>query len=303
MGVSLSRRPRTATVQVWAWATLVTNSLIILTGGLVRLTGSGLGCPTWPKCTDGSFVPHKALGIHGVVEFSNRMLTGIVTFVLVATVVVVWRWIDTNRKTRRIAVIIALGVPLQIVVGGISVRTDLNPWVVSLHLVISMSMVAASMLLVFQVRGVASGGVVRRETGRVISMYAVLWVVVYLGTIVTGSGPHAGDAHAPRNGLNPHVMSHVHAFAVYVLVAITIAVCISLRRLPEGRLALGVLGVELAQGTIGFVQYFTNLPIALVAAHLVGAAILVAVATRLLLAVVSPASESAPHPREVARRR
>jgi cytochrome c oxidase assembly protein subunit 15 len=303
VGVSLSRRPRTATVQVWAWATLVTNSLIILTGGLVRLTGSGLGCPTWPKCTDGSFVPHKALGIHGVVEFSNRMLTGIVTFVLVATVVVVWRWIDTNRKTRRIAVIIALGVPLQIVVGGISVRTDLNPWVVSLHLVISMSMVAASMLLVFQVRGVASGGVVRRETGRVISMYAVLWVVVYLGTIVTGSGPHAGDAHAPRNGLNPHVMSHVHAFAVYVLVAITIAVCISLRRLPEGRLALGVLGVELAQGTIGFVQYFTNLPIALVAAHLVGAAILVAVATRLLLAVVSPASESAPHPREVARRR
>ncbi|MCW2800469.1 MAG: heme synthase [Aeromicrobium sp.] len=303
MGVSLSRRPRTATVQVWAWATLVTNSLVILTGGLVRLTGSGLGCPTWPKCTDGSFVPHKALGIHGVVEFSNRMLTGIVTFVLVATVVVVWRWIDTNRKTRRIAVIIALGVPLQIVVGGISVRTDLNPWVVSLHLVISMSMVAASMLLVFQVRGVASGGVVRRETGRVISMYAVLWVVVYLGTIVTGSGPHAGDAHAPRNGLNPHVMSHVHAFAVYVLVAITIAVCISLRRLPEGRLALGVLGVELAQGTIGFVQYFTNLPIALVAAHLVGAAILVAVATRLLLAVVSPASESAPHPREVARRR
>jgi cytochrome c oxidase assembly protein subunit 15 len=301
--MNLSRRLNTSTVQAWAWATLVTNSLIILTGGLVRLTGSGLGCPTWPKCTDGSFVPHRAMDIHRRIEFGNRMLTGIVTFVLVATVIVVWRWVGTNRGVRRIAVIIALGVPLQIVVGGISVRTDLNPWVVSLHLVISMAMVAASMLLVFRVRGVASGGVVRRETGRVISMYAVLWVVVYLGTVVTGSGPHAGDAHAPRNGLNPHVMSHVHAGAVYVLVAITVMLCFSLRKLPEARLALLVLGVELAQGTIGFVQYFTDLPIALVAAHLVGAAILVAVATRLLLAVVSPASESAPRPREAVRPR
>lgn len=181
-------------------------------------------------------------------------------------------------------------------IGGISVLTDLNPWVVSLHLILSMGLIATSVLLIFRVRGVASGGVVRRETARAIAMYVVVWIVVYLGTIVTGSGPHAGDTEAPRNGLDPQVMSHVHAASVYVLLALTLALCYTLRRLPEGRLALTLLGVELAQGTIGFVQYFTDLPIALVAAHLVGAAALVAVATKVLLAVVSPASSSAEVP-------
>lgn len=295
------RSPDRVAVERWAWATVVTNTLIIVTGGLVRLTGSGLGCPTWPRCTDGSFVTHRALGVHGVVEFSNRMLTGIVTVVLVATVVVVWRWVDTTAQTRRLAVLIALGVPLQIVVGGISVRTHLNPWVVSLHLLISMAMVATSMLLVFRVRGIATRGVVRRKTGRVISMYAVLWVAVYLGTVVTGGGPHAGDASAPRNGLDPHVMSHVHAGVVYLLVAITVSLCFSVRKLPVFRLALLVLAVELAQAAIGLVQYFTGLPIALVAAHLFGAAGLIAVSTRLLLEIVSSASESAPRPHEAAR--
>ena len=116
--------------------------------------------------------------------------------------------------------------------------------------------------------------------------------MVYLGTIVTGAGPHAGDADAPRNGLDPHVMSHVHAVSVYVLVALTVAACVILKRTPAGRIAAMLLVLELAQGTIGFVQYFTDLPIALVATHLVGAAALIAGGTRLLVTVVVPGSSA-----------
>ena len=281
------RRPTDTSVERWAWAAVVANTVIILTGGLVRLTGSGLGYPTWPKCTDESFVPHRELGLHGVIEFGNRMLTYVLIAVVVATFVAVWRWSRTNRDLRRLAALIALGVPFQGVIGGITVLTDLNPWIVSLHLLLSLALVAASVLLVVRVRGATSLGVSPRARRLVVGTYVVLWAVVYLGTVVTGSGPHAGDDEAPRNMLDPQVMSHVHAVAVYVLVALTIGCCLLLRGTPLLRLAVGLLVAELAQGTIGFVQYFTDLPIALVAVHLVGAAVLVAVATRLLVETVT----------------
>jgi cytochrome c oxidase assembly protein subunit 15 len=267
------------TVTWWAGATLVANTLIILTGGLVRLTGSGLGCPTWPRCTDESFVPHRELGFHGVIEFGNRMLTYVLIAVVIAMVVAIWRWSGTTRSLRGLAVVIAAGVPFQGVIGGITVLTDLNPWIVALHLLLSLGLVALSVRLLLAVRGdrpTAAG------SPFVLATYAVVWVTVYLGTVVTGAGPHAGDLQSPRNGLDPQTMSHVHAASVYLLVALTV-VCIGRSRGVVRRAAVVLLGVELAQGLIGFVQYFTDLPIALVAAHLVGAAVLVAAATRLLL--------------------
>lgn len=288
MGVTASlRAPGRADVERWAWAAVVANIVIVLTGGLVRLTGSGLGCPTWPQCTDSSFVPHRALGVHGVIEFGNRMLTYVLIAVVVATFVAVWRWAGTTRELRRLAALIALGVPFQGVIGGITVLTDLNPWIVSLHMILSMLLVAASMLLVVRIRGGHQATWPAYSTPVVLATYVVLWATVYLGTMVTGAGPHAGDADAPRNGLDPHVMSHVHAASVYVLVALTVAACIVFRRTPAARIAVILLIVELAQGTIGFVQYFTDLPIALVATHLVGAAALIAGGTRLLVTVVS----------------
>jgi cytochrome c oxidase assembly protein subunit 15 len=288
------RQPDRTSVERWAWAALATNTLIVLTGGLVRLTASGLGCPTWPKCTDDSFVPHSELGTHGVIEFGNRMLTYVLVFVVIAALIAVWRWSDSTQTMRRLALIIALGVPFQAVIGGISVLTDLNPWVVSLHLILSMGLIAASTVLLVRVRGGLAES--RSHVAHVVTTYAVAWVVVYLGTIVTGSGPHAGDKKAPRNGLDPQVMSHVHAASVYVLVALTILLCV-LARGSIRRLALILLGVELAQGTIGFVQYFTDLPIALVAGHLVGAAVLVAAATRLLLEATVTESAALPQAR------
>ena len=304
MGVNLGvRSPTQMSVQRWAWAAIAANTIIVLTGGLVRLTGSGLGCPTWPKCTDDSFVPRGELGVHGVIEFGNRMLTYVLVAVVVATFIAVRRWVGSTVETRRLALIITIGVPLQAVIGGISVLTNLNPWVVSLHLLLSMVLVAVSMLLVVRVRDSNALVVPRAHAQLVLVTYVTLWVVVYLGTVVTGSGPHAGDAESPRNGLDPQLMSQVHAASVYLLIALTVACCVVLRGTHPGRLAVLVLGVELAQGAIGFIQYFTDLPIALVAAHLVGAAVLVAAGTRLLLAVVSPVGVPAVDPPVGARRR
>lgn len=279
--------PDRRTVERWAWASVVANTLIVLTGGLVRLTGSGLGCPTWPRCTAESFVPHRELGMHGVIEFGNRMFTYVLVAVAVGTLIAVWRWSGTSTTARRIAVVLALGIPFQGVIGGITVLTNLNPWIVAFHLLLSMGLIAGSVLLVVQVRGAAGTSVPARSVALTRITFAVLLVVVYLGTIVTGSGPHAGDADSPRNGLDPQVMSHVHAAGVYVLVGLTLVTFVALRGTTAGRFALLLLAVELLQGTIGFLQYFSDLPVALVAAHLVGAAILVAAGTRLVLAVES----------------
>ena len=277
------------TVVWWSVATLIANTGIIVTGGLVRLTGSGLGCPTWPRCTEESFVPHGELGFHGVIEFGNRLLTYVLIAVVVATAIAVRRWSATTPSLRRLSVVIAAGVPLQGVIGGITVLTQLNPWIVSLHLILSLVLVALSVLLVLRVRGDEASVA---TSPLVLAVYGATWVAVYLGTIVTGAGPHAGDLEAPRNGLDPQVMSHVHAASVYVLVALTL-LCAWRSRGAVRSAALVLLAVELAQGLIGFVQYVTDLPIALVAAHLVGAAVLVAAATRLLLTTSSGVADPA----------
>lgn len=284
-------RPDDRAVRWWVIAALIANTGIILTGGLVRLTASGLGCPTWPKCTDESFVPHGELGWHGVIEFGNRLLTYVLIAIVVGTVVAVWNWSRTSRSLRQHAVIIALGVPFQGVIGGITVLTDLNPWIVALHLILSMILVALTTWLLMRVTGTPPGSI----PGLIVGLYAVVWMVVYLGTVVTGAGPHAGDLDAPRNGLDPQVMSHVHAASVYVLMALTAFIIWRDRGSAVGRAAVVLFGVELAQGLIGFVQYFTDLPIVLVAAHLVGAAVLVAFATRVVvLAAGMPSTPQRP---------
>ena len=277
--------PDRRTVERWAWASVVANLVIVLTGGLVRLTGSGLGCPTWPRCTDQSFVPHRELGVHGAIEFGNRMLTYVLVAVALGTLIAIWRWSGSSPTARRIAVVLALGIPFQGVIGGITVLTDLNPWIVAMHLLLSMALIAGSILLVVNVRETTVAPVPTRTLALTRITLGMLVVVVYLGTVVTGSGPHAGDADSPRNGLNPHVMSHVHAGGVYLLVALTLTTVVVLRGTPAQRFAVLLLGFEMLQATVGFLQYFTDLPVTVVAVHLVGAGILVATGTRLVLAV------------------
>jgi heme a synthase len=271
-----------------AIATLVANIGIVVTGGVVRLTGSGLGCPDWPRCTGSSFVPHRAMGIHSAIEFGNRMVTFVVAAVAIATLVLAWRY--GRRSVVRLAFVLALGVPAQAVIGGVTVLTDLNPWVVSLHLLVSLAMVGLAVVLLRRL-GEGDGpprSLVPPGVGWLVrAIFGVGWLVLYVGTVVTGSGPHAGDVNSPRNGLDPRALSQLHTDLVMLLVGLTVAAVLVLRTAdatPMVRRAAGtLLVVELAQGTVGFVQYVTDLPVAVVAVHLLGAALVSAALTWLLV--------------------
>jgi cytochrome c oxidase assembly protein subunit 15 len=267
-----------------AIANLVANIVIVVTGGAVRLTGSGLGCPTWPRCTDASYVAHGALGIHGVIEFGNRTLTFVLAAVAIACWVAALR--SGQRKPLALATIIALGIPAQAVIGGITVLTDLNPWIVSFHLLVSMAMIAVCVLLVDTLRGPARAASSGQAHLIAWLVFGVGWVVLYLGTVVTGSGPHSGDLESHRTGLDPHVMSHVHASAVYALLAFTVGLIVVARRRGDAlvaQAASALLVVELAQGVIGFTQYFLDLPEVLVALHMLGAALVSAMLAAVVL--------------------
>lgn len=274
----------------WAgWATLVANTGIVVTGGAVRLTGSGLGCPTWPRCTEEDFTPHGALDFHSAIEFGNRLLTFVLVAVAVLTFVAAWR--TGRRHLVGLAGVLAAGIPLQAVIGGITVLTDLNPWIVSFHLLLSMALVGLSVRFL-QVLDRPTPAVGGPATTLAWIVLAAAWVVLYLGTVVTGSGPHAGDADSPRNGLDPLQWSQLHADAVFLYLGLTIGLLLCLMAVRADRAAVRVvvwlLVAQLAQGAIGFVQYFNDLPELLVGLHMLGAAILSALTTAALLRVRHP---------------
>ena len=279
-------------------ANLVVEVGIVVTGGLVRLTGSGLGCPTWPECVPGSYTPvvHQPQGIHKYIEFGNRTLTGVVGIAaLVALVLVaalVWR---THRPRRLVAVaaLPLLGVVVQAVLGGITVLTHLHPATVAAHFLVSMALVAASTYLLwrFQEPDGEPRPVVRREVTLLArALTALTLVVLLLGTVVTGSGPHSGDAEAPaRFGFDPRSVSWLHSDSVLLWFGVLLTILVALRLTDAPRLArragTWVLAVGLLQGVIGYVQYLTGLPLVAVALHMLGACLLVVVVTRLVLAL------------------
>lgn len=288
MGVTRWLRPL-------AWATLVANVGIVLTGGAVRLTGSGLGCPTWPRCTEESYTPHGELDYHSAIEFGNRMLTFVLVAVAVATLVAV---VASKREHLTwMGIVLFLGIPAQAVIGGITVKTDLNPWVVALHLLVSLAMIGVAVRLVRSLDGPLPEAHDDKVTWLAWATFAAAWVVLYLGTVVTGSGPHAGDEDAKRTGLDPATMSQLHADVVFLLVGLTVGLLFALHAVggrPRATRAVSVLlGVELAQGAIGFIQYATDLPVVLVGFHLLGAALVSATVTWVLLEVRHPAHASA----------
>ena len=278
-------------VRPLGWATLVANIVLVVTGGAVRLTGSGLGCPTWPRCTDESMTPHGNLNLHSAIEFGNRTLTFVLTAIAVATFVAAWQ--TGRRDLRLLALWMALGIPAQAVIGGVTVLTDLNPWVVSFHLLCSMAIIGLSVLFLWRIDHadvpVARGPVVWLAW----ATFAAAWLVLYVGTVVTGSGPHAGDADSPRNGLSPLQMSQLHADLVFLFIGLTVGLLFAALalRAPRGTVEAAVLllVVELAQSLIGFVQYFTDLPIVLVGFHMLGAAVISAGVTWALIQVREPA--------------
>jgi heme a synthase len=268
----------------WAVVSLVMNILIVVTGGLVRLTGSGLGCPTWPRCTEDSYVSHPQLGIHGAIEFGNRLFTLVLIIAAALTFISALLYREDGRPRsdlRWLTAGLALGIPLQGVIGGIAVLTQLNPYVVGLHFLLSMVLISLAVWLVRKTwhfpRTAASGLSVAAT--RV--TFVLMWLAVWLGTLVTGSGPHAGDENAPRNGLDSLLLTHLHTGVVYATVAASV-VCFLLLRSTA---VLLLLSVELIQAGIGLAQYQLGLPIWLVALHLLGASLAIATSTNLLLSV------------------
>lgn len=308
MGVAQLTRPATdrarrpALLRMLALASVVVNVGIVITGGAVRLTASGLGCPTWPRCTDDSLVPTNQTAEHGIIEFSNRMLTFVVAAVAIATMVVaILQRHGAGRagQTRvRLSVAIFLGIPAQAILGGFTVLTGLNPWLVGAHFLLSMALIALAVLLVEATRGhppdrlrldVDTAASARAWLARLTVLATA--VVLVIGTIVTGSGPHAGatdsEGVSHRNGLDPANMSQIHADAVMVLIGLTVGlVALSYARpAPPGpkRAAWMLLAAVLVQGALGYVQYFTHLPVALVALHMLGACLVWIAALQALL--------------------
>ena len=255
------------------------QSALIVTGGSVRLTGSGLGCPTWPECTPGSYVPvaNQAEGqLHAWIEFGNRLLTFVLLICALAVVtfsVRVSKNAANKERVRSLAALQILGIFGQGMLGGVTVLTELHPLTVAAHYLLSILLIAGAISLRYELIGTP----VEKTTGLISFLIPIfVWLtflVLVAGTIVTGSGPHAGDEKAQRFGFDPQVVSWLHADLVIALIVLAVMLLLIAHQSGMSLLVrrIGVfLFIAFSQGVIGYIQYFTGLPEALVAAHLIG---------------------------------
>lgn len=295
-------------VRVIAWASLVSQTLIVGTGGAVRLTGSGLGCPTWPRCTEDSFIATPEMGIHGIVEFGNRLLTFVLVIIAILAFVFVVRMRRERPELMRLTIALGLGIPAQAVIGGITVLTELNPWVVGFHFVVSAVLVALAVVLVHRVyRGRTTRELVVPAPVRTLALAtaAGAWITVLVGIVVTGSGPHAGAGGAARNGLDSELLQHIHSWPAYITFGLSLLLLVAALRIgraPLTRAVVALLAVEGVQIAVGIAQARLGLPELLVGIHMVLACVLVAVMTLVLLTLRRSESEApaAADPVEVA---
>jgi heme a synthase len=272
-------------------ANLVAQIGIVVTGGAVRLTGSGLGCSTWPQCEPGQFTAafHPETTYHQYVEFGNRTLTGVLGVIAVAVALLVWFDRDRSRSYRWLGFAPLAGVVAQALIGGVVVLLHLHPAWVSLHFMVSMALVAASTLLVHRSRegdGPRIPVVGPRSRRLAPVLGALLVLVLALGVITTGAGPHSGDEEVGyRIAVDPYLMARVHAASVWLFTGMLVVLLWLNRRGPRllRRRGWVMVGLVALQGVIGYVQVSTDLPILLVMLHMLGAALLAAGTTRYLL--------------------
>ncbi|MCX6418343.1 MAG: COX15/CtaA family protein [Actinobacteria bacterium] len=261
---------------------IVAQCAIVVTGALVRLTASGLGCPTWPDCSDGSLVPveRQAEGFHKYIEFGNRMLTFALALIIVGALIAAMR----NRPRRKVlisfAFLLFVGVAAQAVIGGITVLTGLNPLSVASHFLVSAVLIAVAVALYERGNESFDGPrttLVRKELSLMARALVVVgFVIVVLGTVVTGSGPHSGDSDVVnRFPVDPRVVSWLHADVVMIFVGLSFALALGLRLTQSSPVAQRrvwvLIAIVLLQGLIGYTQYFTGVPELLVAVHVAGA--------------------------------
>ncbi len=332
-------------LRLYVWLSLATQILIVVTGGLVRLTGSGLGCPTWPKCTDDSLVSTPEMGIHGLIEFGNRVLTFVLLIVAALTFLTVLRMRDdrallsrltfgffsfvvlfvlglalavgsidlasisvlvtasvgmlvlaitfivvARRSDKRSLVVpafgLGFGIILQAVVGGITVLTELNSWIVGLHFLISAVLISLAAVLVFRALAKPSGPASNIASKLRFPTTLASIVTIVIGVLVTGAGPHAGDSDTPRNGLDLELWQHFHSYPGYIMLGLVALAWVAQFRqsgtfwsqLPSRVLTIFLI-VTIAQAVIGVAQARLGVPEWLVALHMFGAAALAALTT------------------------
>jgi cytochrome c oxidase assembly protein subunit 15 len=270
---------------------LILQAGLIVTGGAVRITGSGLGCPTWPECTGNSYLPiaGQAEGtLHSWIEFGNRLLTFVLFFAAIAAIVY------AIRKTRKDliwrAALQLLGILGQGVLGGITVLTKLNPIAVASHFILSVFLIAGAASIVERARTPLISIRPTEIKLRVLATAQVTltFIVIVLGTLVTGSGPHAGDWQAPRLDIDSRAISWLHADAVIALLGVTLALFVLSDISPVTKKRIKYFfAATLAQGLIGYVQYVQGLPELLVAMHLVGSTLVWITSWRIWLSITT----------------
>ena len=284
-------------------AAMLLLGVIVVTGAAVRLTGSGLGCPTWPQCGDGSLVTRPEYQLHGIVEFGNRAVSILVGLLVLALPLLALGQLDARGERRRDLVRLGFGLWLgylgQIVLGGLTVLFHLNPALVAGHFLLSMLLLLDAVVLDNRAR-TGSG---RRQA---VVAAPLLWLstllaatcatVLLLGTVVTGSGPHAGDAtHAVhRFGFPVRAVAQLHADVAMLLVGLTVATMFGLYAADSPtaarRTGKWLAATVLGQAALGFVQYFAGIPVGLVAVHVAGATLLWVLALQLRLSLSAPAT-------------
>lgn len=281
-------------VFITGWLSFVVNVLIVGTGGAVRLTSSGLGCPTWPTCDGTSVVTTPEMGIHGIIEFGNRTLTGLLVIAALAVIWAVWGLRKTRRDLWWMSLAVFAGILIQAIVGGITVLTGLNPLIVGFHYVASAVLVAIT--VAFLVRASTQTGprelAVSTSFARIAyATSAAVVVTVFFGILTTGAGPHSGDVNAGRNGFDAELLEHVHAWPGYFTLIGAIALfagSFRYARHMRGWTA-ALLGVVFMQVAVGLLQARTGLPAGLVATHMVLATLLVAAMTVIDMKLKLPA--------------
>ena len=270
---------------------LVFQTGIVLTGAAVRITGSGLGCPTWPECTYGSYTPvaGQAEGaFHAWIEFGNRLLTFLLLFAAVA--VVIYAIKKARRDLLWRALLQVLGIFGQGIIGGITVLTDLNPLAVASHFILSIFLIAGAVSIVARGRSPLISIRPTETKVKILAHVQVLltFIVIVIGTLVTGSGPHAGDIDAPRLKLDERAITWLHADAVIALFGVSLALLVLSEISPETKRRVKIFfAITLAQGFVGYAQYVLGLPELLVVVHVLGSTLVWIASWRIWLSITT----------------
>ena len=288
------RAPSHRLQQAFAWAAVLTNGLIAVTGATVRVTGSGLGCPTWPECHPGSFVPVSRADlspIHQAIEFGNRTLTGLVLIASLGLFVVLWRAAPRRPGLVRLSAILPAGVVFQAIWGGLTVLTGLAWWTVAPHMLVSLVLLFVAIMVLVRLDETDDPPVPVVPRPLQMLTWATVGVLVALcvaGTLVTAAGPHGGDDATPRLDLSVRALAQLHADLMFAYLGLLVAMTVGYLAVKAPRRlmirAYVLIGVTAGQGLIGLVQYATGVPEVLVVAHVLGATLLVAAAAALAMA-------------------